>query len=94
MQLFPCPFCGLRSEAEFHFGGDSGNARPEGQSAAETATWTDYLYFRRNSRGPASEVWMHMTCGEVFRMDRDTLTHKVSGSAPLSHGGEHVRAAS
>ena len=30
MQLIPCPFCGPRSESEFHFGGDVGNVRPEG----------------------------------------------------------------
>ncbi|MGN6144080.1 MAG: sarcosine oxidase subunit delta, partial [Mesorhizobium sp.] len=31
MQLFPCPFCGPRDEAEFHYGGEAGNLRPDGR---------------------------------------------------------------
>ncbi len=77
MQLFPCPFCGPRSESEFHFGGDFGNARPEGFRDVPAGDWASYLYTRNNPKGAASEVWMHMTCGEFFRMERDTVTHKV-----------------
>jgi len=82
MQLFPCPFCGLRSESEFHFGGDFGNVRPEGPEVSDE-TWSSYLHLRNNPKGPASEVWMHLTCGEIFRMNRDTVTHAVVSSAAL-----------
>lgn len=83
MQLFPCPFCGPRSESEFHFGGDFGNARPEGFEDVAAADWSAYLYSRKNPKGTASEVWMHMTCGELFRMERDTVTHAVTATAVL-----------
>lgn len=83
MQLFPCPFCGLRSENEFHFGGDFGNQRPEGQ-AVTAAEWSSYLHLRNNPKGGADEVWIHLTCGELFRMERDTVTHTVSASYALS----------
>lgn len=82
MQILTCPFCGARSESEFHFGGDFGNSRPEGD-AVSAETWSAYLHLRNNPRGPTREVWMHMTCGELFRLDRDTLTHAVTASIAL-----------
>jgi sarcosine oxidase subunit delta len=84
MQLIPCPFCGPRSETEFHFGGDPGNHRPDGNTAVEDHDWSDYLYLRNNIRGPTSEIWMHMTCGEIFRLDRNTLNHQIIGSSFLN----------
>jgi sarcosine oxidase subunit delta len=82
MQLFPCPFCGPRSESEFHFIGDDRNTRPDGVSASADA-WSSYLNFRNNTKGQAMEVWMHLICGELFRMDRDTVSHAVASSAAL-----------
>lgn len=87
MLLIPCPFCGPRSESEFHFGGDLGNLRPEGHAAVSDGEWSSYLHMRHNKRGPASEVWMHLTCGELFRLDRNTVDHAVDGSTFLD--GEH-----
>lgn len=89
MQLFPCPFCGPRSESEFHFGGDAGNHRPEGFRDVTDGEWAAYLYERDNLRGPANEIWMHMTCGEIFQMRRDTVNHRVSQSAALVGGGDN-----
>jgi sarcosine oxidase, subunit delta len=82
MQLFPCPFCGLRSEIEFHFEGEYGNSRPEGPTV-DDQTWSSYLHLRNNPKGASAEIWMHLTCGEVFRLDRNTVDHRVSGSAML-----------
>lgn len=89
MQLFPCPFCGPRSESEFHFGGDAGSHRPEGFRAVTDGEWSSYLHARNNPRGQASEIWMHMTCGEVFRMERDTVNHRVARSFALGEGDGH-----
>lgn len=85
MQLFTCPFCGPRAETEFHFGGDAGNARPEGDVAPQV--WADYLHIRHNRRGPTREIWMHLPCREVFVMARDTLTHEVAATEALSAWG-------
>ncbi|THF47983.1 sarcosine oxidase subunit delta [Allorhizobium terrae] len=74
MQIFSCPFCGPRPEYEFHFGGDQGNTRPEGFDAVSAERWSDYLSFRNNPKGMAREIWMHMVCGELFAMERDTVT--------------------
>lgn len=86
MQLFPCPFCGLRSENEFHYGGDFGNLRPEGPDVSDAA-WSSYLYARNNPKGAADEIWVHLTCGELFRMQRDTLNHVVAASHALADEG-------
>jgi len=83
MQLFPCPFCGPRIESEFHFGGDAGNHRPEGFRTVPDTEWAAYLYDRHNVRGATNEIWMHMTCGEIFRMERDTVHHGGARSFAL-----------
>ena len=81
MQFFTCPFCGPRAEAEFHFGGDAGNLRPGAEASAKN--WTDYLYFRHNRRGLTREIWMHLSCREVFLMARDTVSHDVAATQAL-----------
>ena len=86
MQLIPCPHCGLRSEAEFHFGGDLGNLRPEGHASVSDGEWSNYLHMRNNRRGKTSEVWMHLVCGELFRLDRSTVDHVIDSSSYLEPG--------
>jgi heterotetrameric sarcosine oxidase delta subunit len=83
MQLFTCPFCGPRVEAEFHFAGDYGNLRPEGFSDVQQDVWSGYLFGHKNERGEVREIWKHLTCMEVFSMTRDSLTHKVFRSDDL-----------
>ncbi|RWO55337.1 sarcosine oxidase subunit delta [Mesorhizobium sp.] len=82
MQLFPCPFCGPREEAEFHYGGEAGNPRPEGTDV-RTGEWTDYLHLRTNPKGTTAEVWVHLTCREFFVMTRNSVTHEILDSSPL-----------
>lgn len=77
MQLFPCPFCGPRDESEFHFATEAGKARPEPAGAVSDQEWADYLYSRSAPRGPAREVWVHLTCGEFFVMTRDSVSRAV-----------------
>lgn len=87
MLIFSCPFCGTRPETEFHFGGDAGNARPEGFTAVSDQQWAEYLGYRHNPKGRAREVWLHATCGEVFLMTRDTVTMAAEPGQALSHQG-------
>lgn len=82
MQLFPCPFCGLRDEREFHYGGEAGNLRPDGLEVSPER-WAGYLHMRANPKGATKEIWVHTTCGEFFAMERDTVVHTVSGSTTL-----------
>jgi sarcosine oxidase subunit delta len=83
MQIFPCPFCGPRDESEFHYVGEP-KARPAPADAVSDAEWADYLYFNSNTKGLAREIWLHLTCMEMFTMMRDTATHAVVASEALA----------
>ncbi len=82
MQQFTCPFCGPRDETEFHFGADAGKLRPEGADVS-AEVWADYLYGTENRKGETLEIWMHLICGEFFKLRRDTVTHRVLAAMPL-----------
>ena len=100
MQIFPCPFCGPRDEAEFTFGGEAGKARPEPAAAVAAEAWAGFLYRHPNPRGLAREIWRHDACGEFLLLERDTVSHAVHAShalrrapaqgseASAPHGGE------
>jgi sarcosine oxidase subunit delta len=82
MQIFTCPFCGPRAESEFHYGDEAGNVRPDGADVP-AERWANYLYMRANPKGRTREVWLHMTCGEFFVMDRDSVSHEVNAATAL-----------
>jgi sarcosine oxidase subunit delta len=83
MQIFPCPFCGPRDEIEFHYVGEP-KARLEPAGSVSDAEWADYLYFNSNTKGLAREIWLHLTCTEMFAMIRDTATNAVVCSEALA----------
>lgn len=83
MQLFPCPFCGPRPETEFHFATEAGRTRPEPSEAVSPEAWSKYLYANANPKGATREIWVHLTCGEFFAMERDSVTHIVKGAEAL-----------
>ncbi len=83
MHLIPCPWCGDRAEREFSYGGDATVERPADPQAVPGEQWLDYVYMRENPRGPHIEWWHHSAgCRRWIKVARDTLTHKISGSAP------------
>ena len=84
MQTFPCPFCGLRNETEFHFAAEAGKVRPDTTTTQiSDEDWARYLYAQKNTRGEVREIWMHLTCGELFMLERDSVSMDVIGSTAL-----------
>lgn len=83
MQIFPCPFCGPRDEREFHFAGELGKIRPDTTGHVAAKDWANYLHAQRNGKGHVREVWMHLTCAELFVMERDSLSMEVLSSRSL-----------
>ena len=83
MQQFPCPFCGLRDETEFHFAVEAGKPRPEPADQVSDEEWAQYLYAAQAPKGAAREIWLHLTCGEYFLMERDTVSREVTRSTAL-----------
>ena len=51
MLQLQCPFCGLRDESEFSFGGEAHIARPLEPDALSDEEWADYLFNRSNVKG-------------------------------------------
>ncbi|MFI5821154.1 sarcosine oxidase subunit delta family protein [Streptomyces rishiriensis] len=78
MLLIPCPWCGPRDEAEFHYGGQAHVAYPETPSALTDEEWARYLFFRDNTKGPFAERWSHAAgCRRWFNAVRDTSTNEI-----------------
>ena len=97
MLQIPCPYCGLRDEIEFTWGGEAHVQRPP-QSCTDEA-WAAYLFFRDNARGYSLERWRHsFGCAQWFNVARNTVTHEVltsyrMGEAPPSVAARDARKA-
>ena len=82
MLLINCPWCGVRPENEFHYGGEAHIARPVDPMAVDDAAWGEFLYARTNPRGTHRERWRHQYgCGRFFNAVRDTVTDRISGTS-------------
>ncbi|MEA2521909.1 MAG: sarcosine oxidase, subunit delta [Actinomycetota bacterium] len=70
-----CPTCGLRSYAEFSFGGELRDLD------APTPN-EDFVrvYLRENALGLQTERWYHgFGCRRWFQVTRDTVTNRTEG---------------
>jgi heterotetrameric sarcosine oxidase delta subunit len=76
MLRIPCPYCELRDESEFIFGGPAHVTRPGFE--VDDRTWTRYLFTRDNPVGIHYERWLHAYgCGLWFNVARDVSTHNI-----------------
>jgi len=76
MLRIECPYCGVRDEEEFRFGGESHVSRPSLESS--DGEWADYLFNRANPKGVHYERWLHSYgCGRWFNVARDTVSHEI-----------------
>lgn len=81
MLQIPCPWCGLRDETEFKYGGEAHIARPENPDALSDAEWAGYVFMHANPMGPYRERWVHSAgCRRWFNVVRDTVTSRITGS--------------
>lgn len=86
MLRIECPWCGLRDEPEFTYGGELQVARPP--AGAADRDWGGYLFYRENPKGELAERWCHsFGCGQWFNVSRNTVTHEIvatwmPGSSP------------
>jgi heterotetrameric sarcosine oxidase delta subunit len=78
MLQITCPWCGLRDETEFSFGGEAHIARPIDPQALSDEAWADYLFMRKNPRGRHLEQWVHTYgCRRWFNAERNTVTYQI-----------------
>ena len=79
MLLIECPWCGPRPEGDFTYGGEAGIARPASPESLTDQEWGDYLFMRKNPRGPHRELWCHSAgCRRWFNAGRDTVSYKFT----------------
>ena len=78
MLLIPCPWCGPRDAAEFHYGGQAGLSYPVDPESLDDAAWADVLFMRDNPKGVWTERWSHTAgCRRWFDLQRDTATNRI-----------------
>ncbi|MEY1554821.1 sarcosine oxidase subunit delta [Yoonia sp. R2331] len=78
-----CPYCGERDRREFTYQGDALALNRPAPDAGEAA-WDDYLHNRDNPAGDTRDVWYHDPCGAWIVVERNTVTHAVTGSTLAS----------
>ena len=89
MLQIACPWCSVRDEEEFRYGGESGIARPS--IDVDDTRWSDYLFNRTNTKGVNYERWLHAYgCGRWFNAIRDTVTHEMLATYPPGDPGPIV----
>ena len=83
-----CPHCGeTRDEEEFSNAGEAYIPRPAQPEAVDDATWGDYVFMRRNTKGWFWEQWQHTAaCRKVFAVKRNTATYEIAGTWTLAEG--------
>lgn len=88
MLLITCPWCGERDEGEFSYGGEADIPRPAVPHELTDAEWADYLFMRKNPKGPHRELWVHTHgCRRWFAVQRDTVTYRFTGREEDGRGG-------
>ena len=76
MHRIDCPWCGVRDEAEFKYGGDATVKRPPADCGAEA--FFAYAYDRDNPKGWHVEWWHHVAgCRQWLKVLRHTVTHEI-----------------
>ncbi|HGL5073582.1 sarcosine oxidase subunit delta family protein [Burkholderia multivorans] len=84
MLLIECPWCGLRAESEFSYGGEADIVRPIDTEKLTDREWGDYLFMRENTRGLHREQWNHAQgCRRWFNAERDTVTYQFRSVSKL-----------
>ena len=78
MLYIKCPYCGLRSQIEFAYGGDATVKRPNLNQEVSNTEWDKFVYLRKSPRGRHLEFWHHISgCRQWIKVDRDTATHEI-----------------
>ena len=82
MLQIACPWCGLRAEPEFSWGGEVPLVRPGPPETVSAEAWADYLFMRDNPKGFVRERWLHAGgCRQWLVVVRSTLTHEIRATA-------------
>ena len=86
MLLIKCPWCGVRDETDFSYGGEAGIKRPLNPADLNDQEWADYLFMRKNTRGLFLEHWNHsLGCRQWLIVERDTVTYEIISTSKFQN---------
>ena len=89
MLRISCPYCGLRDQTEFRYGGEADRERPLHPEQCSDQQWAEYLFYRDNPKGLLRERWVHsFGCRKWFNVIRDTATHDIVEIAPIGNSAQ------
>ena len=90
MLLIPCPYCGLRAETEFSYGGEAHIARPETRRSSAMPSGPTTSSCAPTPKACCSSAGATATAaGRWFNVARDTVTYEILAVYP--HGREAAR---
>src|SRR5580704_1521023 len=94
MIVVQCPYClEQRTEIELIYGGEAGITRPVDPAAVSDQIWTEYLFFRSNTKGLLVELWCCASgCGQWFQVARHTVTHQIEKVCRLENANAQAPA--
>ena len=76
-----CPWCGVREEVEFSYGGQAHIAYPKDPGALSDDEWARFVFLRDNPKGWFRERWVHSQgCRRWFNALRHTVTHEIAAT--------------
>ena len=79
MHRIPCPNCGPRDEAEFHYRGDATVSRPDPDAGMDA--FYRYVFLRDNPSGWHVEWWHHVEgCRAWIKVVRHMTTHEIAAA--------------
>ncbi|MEO1120267.1 MAG: sarcosine oxidase subunit delta [Pseudomonadota bacterium] len=83
MLRIPCPYCGVRDQSEFDYGGDATVNYPALDASEQE--WVEAVYLRDDPKGPHTELWRHARgCRMWIIVERNTVTHEITGARPAN----------
>ncbi len=84
MFLIQCPWCGLRDQSEFTYGGEAHIARPTDSEELTDHDWSRFVFLRTNPKGVFAERWNHTAgCRRWFNVLRNTATDEILAVYPM-----------
>ena len=75
MLYIKCPYCGLRAQKEFSYGGDATVKRPNINEEVSSEDWDNFVYMRKSPRGKHIELWQHIAGVDNGLRCKETLVH-------------------
>ncbi len=87
MLYIKCPYCGLRAQKEFSYGGDATVKRPNINEEVSSEDWDNFVYMRKSPRGKHIEL---INACDKMGVKATLCTHWSNGGDGTKELASHV----